>query len=123
MSKHYGRNQKRVASAEIAKLNERIQNLMDVIAKETERREGIKTIPVESLTWLPIETAPKDGTKILVCRATDADGEPMGESLSLFTQRAAWWEGDDDWIVFCSLVQEPACFFKPTHWMHIPPMN
>ena len=68
----------------------------------------------------PIETAPKDGTHALICRATDADGKPMGESFGLFVQRAAWWEGEG-WVVYCSMVQEPTCFFEPTHWMEIPP--
>jgi len=70
--------------------------------------------------WKPIETAPKDATRILVCKADDADGKPMGESFGLFVQRAAWWEGEG-WVVYCSLVRDPTCFFEPTHWMEIPP--
>ena len=69
--------------------------------------------------WRPIETAPKDGTRILVCKAKDVDGNPMGDSFGLFVQRAEWWEGDG-WIVYCSLVHEPQCFFDPTHWMPLP---
>ncbi len=70
--------------------------------------------------WMPIETAPTDGTHILVCRATDADGNPIGDSFGLFVQRAAWWEGEG-WICYCSTVHEPIVFFDPTHWMPIPP--
>lgn len=70
--------------------------------------------------WKPIATAPKDGTHILVCKATDADGQPMGDSFGLFTQRAAWWD-EEGWIVYCGLFKEPSCFFDPTHWMPIPP--
>ena len=70
--------------------------------------------------WKPIETAPKDATRILVCKANDADGKPIDEAFGLFVQRAAWWEGEG-WVVYCSLVREPTCFFEPTHWMEIPP--
>ena len=77
--------------------------------------------------WQPIETAPKDGTHVLVCQATDADGKPIpAESFGLFVQRTAWWsDGPNDpepegWIVYCSMVREPHVFFDPTHWMPIP---
>lgn len=70
--------------------------------------------------WQSIETAPKDGTHILVCRATDADGHPIkSEAFGLFVQRAAWWDAEG-WIVYCSMVREPELFFEPTHWMPIP---
>ena len=69
--------------------------------------------------WQPIETAPKDGSEILLCRAIDADKKPMGDSFGLFVQRAAWW-ASEGWIVYCSMIQEPRCFFEPTHWMPIP---
>ena len=71
--------------------------------------------------WQPIETAPKDGTKVLVCQATDADGEPIrGESWGVFVQVAAWWGGDDEWIVYCSLIKDPSVHVEPTHWMPLP---
>jgi len=70
--------------------------------------------------WQSIETAPKDGTEILVCKATDADGRAIGrEAFGLFVQRAAWWDLEG-WIVYCSMIKEPQLFFDPTHWMPIP---
>lgn len=72
------------------------------------------------LGWHPIKTAPKDGTEILVCKATDSEGNPMGKSLGLFTHRVAWWEGESAWMVYNSLVCENPCFFEPTHWMPVP---
>lgn len=73
-----------------------------------------------SIQWQPIETAPKDGTEILLCQATNADGKPItGTSWGIFVQVAAWWEGDG-WTVYCSLVQEPSLHFEPTHWMPLP---
>ncbi len=63
-----------------------------------------------------------DGTEVLVCRATDADGKPIvDDAWGIFVQRAAWWGGSDGWIVYCSLVQEPQLHFEPTHWMPLPP--
>jgi hypothetical protein len=74
------------------------------------------------MNWQPIETAPKDGTEILLCRAFDADGSAItGKAWGVFVQVAAWWKGEDGWIVYCSLVSDPALHFTPTHWMPLPP--
>lgn len=73
------------------------------------------------MTWQPIETAPKDGTEVLLCRALNADQQPIvGEGWGVFVQVAAWWEGDNAWIVYCSMVREPRLHFAPTHWMPLP---
>lgn len=72
--------------------------------------------------WLPIDTAPKDGTSILICRAYDADGRIMtGDSFGLFVHRAAWWGNGVGWTVYNSMTLDPTAFFEPTHWMPIPP--
>jgi hypothetical protein len=77
--------------------------------------------PAVPPNWKDIATAPKDGTWILLCQATGADGEPIeSESFGLFVQRAAWWKGDG-WIDYCSMTRDPSVFFKPTHWMPLPP--
>lgn len=61
--------------------------------------------------WLPIETAPKDGTRIL---ATCADAQAPRASVT-------WW--DDKWMIqmvpdkFVS--GDPRQWF-PTHWMPLP---
>jgi hypothetical protein len=79
------------------------------------------TVEITDLGWKPIESAPKDGTQVLLCRATDAEGKPIGaNSFGLFTQVAAWWEGEDEWIVYCDLCRDPALHFEPSHWMHVP---
>lgn len=70
--------------------------------------------------WQPIETAPKDGTKILLCRALDADGRPItGKAWGVFVQVAAWWDSDE-WVVYCHLQSEPRLHFSPSHWMPLP---
>lgn len=75
-------------------------------------------------TWQPIETAPRDGTEILLCRSVDADGKRIeGEHWGLFVQVASWWSGegeDGEWVVYCSLSAEPRLHFEPTHWMPLP---
>jgi len=79
--------------------------------------------------WLPISSAPKDGTEILVCRTTRHDGSYMfedKESLGIWCHRAAWWcdeenRDDGEWIVYNNMVQDPKPFFEPTHWMPLPP--
>lgn len=75
------------------------------------------------MQWRHIDTVPKDGTKVLVCQATDADRRPIsGEAWGLFVQVAAWWqdEGDGEWVVFCDLTFDPELHFCPTHWMPLP---
>lgn len=73
-----------------------------------------------SANWQPIDTAPKDGTSVLVCQAVDADSQPItDDAWGLFVQRAAWWGGE--WIVYCSLPDEPSVHFEPSHWMAVPP--
>lgn len=72
--------------------------------------------------WHPIETAPKDGREILLCRATDADGKPItGKDFGLFCQVAGWWGEPEGWVVYCNLIQEPSVHFDPTHWAEINP--
>ena len=80
----------------------------------------------DAQTWQPIETAPKDGTKVLLCQAFNVDGGPIGKSAwGIFVQVAAWWGaengGSGAWIVYCSMVRDPDLHFKPTHWMPLPP--
>lgn len=70
--------------------------------------------------WQRIETAPKDGTKVLLCRVLDADGRPMGDAFGIFCQVAAWWGEEDRWVVYCDLIQDPSLHFEPTHWQPLP---
>lgn len=80
----------------------------------TERRES----------WRPIETAPRDGTAILLMRNI-WPGIPGGFARKCdFTNTcvAGWWqsEGRGAWVCYMSLPNDPACPFEPTHWMPLP---
>lgn len=56
--------------------------------------------------WKPIETAPKDGTRVLVW------------SQRIGCVEICWWDGDD-WESMNGLYA-PHCGDEPTHWMLLP---
>lgn len=74
--------------------------------------------------WQTIDTAPRDGTAVLVMRdlwpgtetghATECNGHN--------TYVAMWWsdEGTGAWICYMDRVSEPRCPVEPTHWMPLP---
>lgn len=79
----------------------------------------------DGFMWRTIDSAPKDGTSVLLCKATDADGQAIDwrddlHTAQVFVQVAAWWSGDDAWVVYCSQIAEPRLHFDPTHWMPLP---
>ena len=78
-----------------------------------------------SAGWQPIDTAPKDGTSVLLCKAIDADGRLFDykkdvSTAQVFVQVAAWWGAEEGWIVYQSLICERRVHFDPTHWMPLP---
>lgn len=74
--------------------------------------------------WQPIETAPRDGTAVLVIRAI-WPGLPVGHAQECNghnTYVAQWW-GDKyggRWVCYMDLIQDPDCPIDPTHWMPLP---
>ena len=85
------------------------------------RAEGIQE-------WRPIETAPKDGTDMLVMD-NHAPGLPSGTADECWagnTAVAAFWreegEGleDGEWVCYMDRIIDPGLHFKPTHWMPLP---
>jgi len=77
--------------------------------------------------WQPIETAPKDGTSILLHNniALGIKGKKAKECDDTNTVVGAWWanEGEEEegeWICYMSMVRDPNCPFDPTHWMPLP---
>ena len=76
--------------------------------------------------WQPIETAPKDGTAVLVMRNTwpGIRGGRARRCDGINTVVAEWWAnesgGSGAWICYMGLTQDPKCPFEPTHWMPLP---
>lgn len=101
------------------------QERIDQIAKLTLSFRGDAEAVVAALdVWQPIETAPRDGTAVVLCWAIDADGgridwESDPHTAGVFVQIASWGE-NDGWTVYCDMVCDPRLHFKPTHWMPIP---
>lgn len=75
--------------------------------------------------WQPIETAPKDGTAVLVMR-DNWPGTETGHAETCCghnTYVAEFWDDEGEhgeWICYMSMVREPACPVTPTHWMPLP---
>ena len=101
-------------------------NARTVPVKESIIREIKRMIRDKcSAGWQPIDTAPKDGTSVLLCKAIDADGRLFDykkdvSTAQVFVQVAAWWGAEEEWIVYQSLICERRVHFDPTHWMPLP---
>jgi hypothetical protein len=63
--------------------------------------------------WLPIDTAPTDGTRVLVCGGKDYDGA-TGPVVAHMDWRGRWLitEAEDGRVALCRS--------NPTHWMPLP---
>ncbi len=64
--------------------------------------------------WQPIETAPKDGTAIIVCGSYDREGREQ------MLAAPARWRGDLKWMRHKGFGFSSQC--HPTHWMPLPPL-
>jgi hypothetical protein len=66
------------------------------------------------MTWLPIESAPRDGTHIILgfAGSHSEEGYWMGDKSRNYWKKTGWYATDDD--VLC---ERPK---SPTHWMPLP---
>lgn len=79
------------------------------------------------MNWQPIETAPRDGTAVLVMRNNWAGcpGGVASECNGHNTYVAEFW-GDGSgstvgrWVCYMDAVYDPPCPVEPTHWMPLP---
>lgn len=75
--------------------------------------------------WKTIDSAPLDGTSILVMR-NNAPGLPGGVADKCWsgnTAVAEWWDDsgeEGEWVCYMHMVEEPRLHFDPTHWMPLP---
>lgn len=73
------------------------------------------------MSWQPIETAPRDGTAVIVMRDI-WPGTPSGraeECNGHNTYIAQWW--GSSWVCYMGAIQDPKCPIEPTHWQPLPP--
>jgi hypothetical protein len=65
--------------------------------------------PSGEMGWQPIETAPKDGTNVLV-----------GHERAVFS---GWWsESAGGWVDGSTDMYEDLIVYHPTHWQPLPPL-
>ena len=69
------------------------------------------------MTWQPIETAPRDGTHIFVCRETNKFSENWTFQQSPPTV-AHWFE--DGFYTSVNTDMLPETPYEATHWMPLP---
>lgn len=64
----------------------------------------------EAMRWQPIETAPKDGTSMLLCRWDDNEQDVLPIVSGFWSRLSEVW--------FAEMVGRNV---TPTHWMPLPP--
>ena len=67
--------------------------------------------------WQPIETAPKDGTSVILGCNYDRLGKIRVTCAwyerEIWTEAKHWDDDADDWLFL-------ECAFRPSHWMPLP---
>lgn len=87
-------------------------------------KEAIRDLGIESdlMVWRPIETAPKDGTRILVWTTTDNDVDrqyvdEVCDGDNFACAQVSSWEGMPD---SAGSWWNKELIGEPTHWMPLP---
>lgn len=60
--------------------------------------------------WQPVETAPRDGTRVLLFGPFDGDAPAL---------YVGWWDDDED--CWRASRFDLLAWLDPTHWMPLPP--
>ncbi len=72
------------------------------------------------MAWQPIDTAPKDGTWVLLCGGNTNEYDFDDEMLPCHSRPVvAHWNGSD-WAYGYWDGAWRSCYEKPTHWMPTP---
>lgn len=70
---------------------------------------------IERMQWRPIETAPKDGTIVLVFAISEGDPYDRPSTIA-----EAWWGCGGETLTHWAGIGLTA-WHRPTHWIPIPP--
>lgn len=98
----------------VAKLTPESQNCYDNLDPILELQAGDLRAVLALLEWQPIETAPKDGTPILLYWP----GHRGHIATNCFVAR--WNVLAEDWLSSGQPVWRGAGIYEPTHWMPLP---
>ena len=88
-----------------------LENLADANPNAMFGARAVADMLREATGWQPIETAPRDGTRILVHTYTGKT------SIAWFCEETGLWPEDEVY----SEDGEPCNVGWPTHWMPLPP--
>jgi uncharacterized protein DUF551 len=74
------------------------------------------------MTWQPIETAPKDGTVLLLYGGEDDNAGHVGEKYQTFCRSPCrgMWDGNEWLMALAEAGYVGVCRNNPTHWMPLP---
>jgi hypothetical protein len=72
--------------------------------------------------WKPIESAPTDGHRILLCNCNRDDGLAVGYWDMYYSHMGNGYTGGDGWVIDASGEEYYIVAGKPTHWMALPPL-
>jgi hypothetical protein len=99
----------------------RLADLVSGILKDEKYAEEKGTYDDD---WRPIETAPKDGTPVLLHGGRD-DNAGFGrtgttDEIAMKSPCRAWWSGDDWVITLAEAGCVACCRLEPTNWQPLP---
>lgn len=75
------------------------------------------------MDWQPIETAPRDGTPVLLAGGEDDTARYMtdDEARRMRAPTRGWWTKGDGWVITLAEAGYVAVIRNdPTHWMPLP---
>lgn len=82
--------------------------------------QSITNIPGGQEGWRPIETAPKDGTDVLLFYPLDGLRHDWNPKIVIGHWRHFESATDENWVFQSRAVRGYSPTYQPTHWMPLP---